>query len=209
MLIHVPKVLTPEQVAECRRLLESAEWIDGKATVSSIDALPEGVDCAVLAIPQAGVLAAIEACARRKVGGAVIFSAGFAEGGAEGRAAQERIGPTDQHAIWQAGFQPLSSPIPACVFRAVSGPCAALPPIAPIPSGSHPQNRLEREPDDRVHREEEDGEERRHDHHHHRGQPRLPPRRPHDLGGLGADLLNELQRVGAGHRHSLLSDGCT
>jgi acetate---CoA ligase (ADP-forming) len=66
--------------------------IDGKPTFSSIDALPEGVDCAVLAIPQAGVLEAIEACARRKVGGAIIFSAGFAEGGAEGRAAQERIG---------------------------------------------------------------------------------------------------------------------
>ena len=33
MMIHVPKVLTPEQVAECRRLLDSAEWTDGKATV--------------------------------------------------------------------------------------------------------------------------------------------------------------------------------
>lgn len=32
MLIHVPKVLTREQVAECRRLLDSAEWTDGKAT---------------------------------------------------------------------------------------------------------------------------------------------------------------------------------
>jgi PKHD-type hydroxylase len=33
MMIHVPKVLTAEQVAECRRLLDSAEWADGKATV--------------------------------------------------------------------------------------------------------------------------------------------------------------------------------
>ena len=33
MLAHVPKVLTAEQVVECRRLLDSAEWIDGKATV--------------------------------------------------------------------------------------------------------------------------------------------------------------------------------
>lgn len=33
MMIHVPKVLTPEQVAECRRLLDSAEWTDGRATV--------------------------------------------------------------------------------------------------------------------------------------------------------------------------------
>jgi PKHD-type hydroxylase len=33
MMIHVPKVLSPEQVAECRSLLETAEWSDGKATV--------------------------------------------------------------------------------------------------------------------------------------------------------------------------------
>jgi PKHD-type hydroxylase len=32
MMIHVPNVLTAEQVAECRRLLASAEWTDGKAT---------------------------------------------------------------------------------------------------------------------------------------------------------------------------------
>ncbi len=32
MLITVPDLLTKEQVAEARRLLESAEWIDGKVT---------------------------------------------------------------------------------------------------------------------------------------------------------------------------------
>ena len=32
MLVHVPGVLSGEQVAECRRLLGAAEWIDGKAT---------------------------------------------------------------------------------------------------------------------------------------------------------------------------------
>ena len=39
MMIHVPKVLTIEQVAECRRLLETAEWTDGKATVGEQGAL--------------------------------------------------------------------------------------------------------------------------------------------------------------------------
>jgi len=39
MLIHVPKVLTVEQVAECRRLLDGAEWSDGKATVGEQGAL--------------------------------------------------------------------------------------------------------------------------------------------------------------------------
>jgi PKHD-type hydroxylase len=39
MMIHVPKVLAPEQVADCRRLLETAEWADGKATVGEQGAL--------------------------------------------------------------------------------------------------------------------------------------------------------------------------
>jgi PKHD-type hydroxylase len=39
MMIHVPKVLTIEQVAECRRLLEAAEWTDGKSTVGEQGAL--------------------------------------------------------------------------------------------------------------------------------------------------------------------------
>jgi PKHD-type hydroxylase len=39
MMIHVPKVLTTEQVAECRRLLGTAEWTDGKATVGEQGAL--------------------------------------------------------------------------------------------------------------------------------------------------------------------------
>jgi PKHD-type hydroxylase len=39
MMVHVPKVLTSEQVAECRRLLGAAEWTDGKATVGEQGAL--------------------------------------------------------------------------------------------------------------------------------------------------------------------------
>jgi PKHD-type hydroxylase len=39
MMLHVPKVLTLEQVAECRRLLDGADWSDGKATVGEQGAL--------------------------------------------------------------------------------------------------------------------------------------------------------------------------
>lgn len=39
MMIHVPKVLTAEQVAECRRQLDAAEWTDGKATAGEQSAL--------------------------------------------------------------------------------------------------------------------------------------------------------------------------
>ena len=67
------------------------ESLGGRACLPGIDALPEGVDAAVLAIPRAGVLDAVKALAARKVGGVVIFAAGFAEGGAEGLAEQREI----------------------------------------------------------------------------------------------------------------------
>jgi PKHD-type hydroxylase len=38
MLTHVPAVLKPEQVAECRRVLEGAEWIDGRASAGPVAA---------------------------------------------------------------------------------------------------------------------------------------------------------------------------
>ena len=39
MLVHVPRLLSTEQVAECRRALDQAEWIDGRATVGEQGAL--------------------------------------------------------------------------------------------------------------------------------------------------------------------------
>lgn len=65
--------------------------IDGRPCLPSIDALPEGVDVAILAIPGPAVLGAVRALAERKAGGAIIFSAGFAEGGDEGLAAQAEV----------------------------------------------------------------------------------------------------------------------
>ena len=32
MLLAIPNVLTPEQVAESRRVLEAADWVDGRVT---------------------------------------------------------------------------------------------------------------------------------------------------------------------------------
>ncbi|MFZ3206729.1 MAG: Fe2+-dependent dioxygenase [Pseudomonas sp.] len=32
MMLRIPQVLGPEQVAECRQLLQRAQWVDGKAT---------------------------------------------------------------------------------------------------------------------------------------------------------------------------------
>ncbi len=65
--------------------------IRGRQSLGSIDELPQSIDCAVLAIPGAAVLAAVRACAKRGVGSLIVFSAGFAEGGDEGLAAQREL----------------------------------------------------------------------------------------------------------------------
>jgi acetate---CoA ligase (ADP-forming) len=57
----------------------------------SIDNLPLDIDVAVLAIPQAAVLETVRSLVGRRVGAAVIFSAGFAEGGEEGLAEQREL----------------------------------------------------------------------------------------------------------------------
>ncbi|HEX7875794.1 MAG TPA: acetate--CoA ligase family protein [Sphingobium sp.] len=67
------------------------EYIGARRCLPSVEALPEGVDVAVLAIPQPAVLDAVRGLAARGCGAAVIFSAGFAEGGPEGLAQQAEI----------------------------------------------------------------------------------------------------------------------
>src|SRR5260221_8658438 len=57
----------------------SSEPIDGRPVLKNADELPEGVDLAVFTLPAAAVREAIEACARRKIGSAMIFSSRFAE----------------------------------------------------------------------------------------------------------------------------------
>lgn len=65
--------------------------IRGRQCLGSIEELPAGIDCAVLAIPGKAVLDALKACAARQVGSAIVFSAGFAETGEEGRSAQNEL----------------------------------------------------------------------------------------------------------------------
>ena len=65
--------------------------IDGRPCIPSIDELPSGVDAIVLNIPRAAILPAVEAAARRGVGGVIVFASGFAEGSDVGRHEQEII----------------------------------------------------------------------------------------------------------------------
>jgi acyl-CoA synthetase (NDP forming) len=68
-----------------------AKEINGRPCVAAIDELPEGIDAAVLVVPQPAVVDAVAACGRRGIGGAVVFASGFAEVGDGGRAEQERL----------------------------------------------------------------------------------------------------------------------
>ena len=70
----------------------SRKEIAGRACVASIDELPEGVDAAILVVPQTAVIEAVAACGRRGIGAAVVFASGFAEVGDAGRAEQARLG---------------------------------------------------------------------------------------------------------------------
>lgn len=74
---------------EIHLVSRSSQEINGRPCVSSIDALPEGIDLAVLAIPESGVLDAVRTLGARKTGATVIFASGYAEAGDEGRARQE------------------------------------------------------------------------------------------------------------------------
>src|SRR5262249_1013760 len=68
-----------------------AKEINGRPCVAAIDELPEGIDAAVLVVPQPAVVDAVAACGRRGVSGAVVFASGFAEVVDRGRAEQEGL----------------------------------------------------------------------------------------------------------------------
>ena len=69
----------------------SSSEINGRPCVKTIDELPEGIDLAVLAIPEAGVLDAVKSLAARQCHAAVLFASGYAEAGEEGQAKQAEL----------------------------------------------------------------------------------------------------------------------
>jgi acyl-CoA synthetase (NDP forming) len=69
----------------------SGEQILGLPTVRAIEALPEGVDLALISLPAPAVPEAIKALAARRVGAAVILSSGFGEVDAQGVASQAEL----------------------------------------------------------------------------------------------------------------------
>lgn len=67
------------------------EEVAGLICYPSIGAVPGPVDLAIVSVPIEGTLAALRECAGKGVKAAVVFTSGFAETGAEGRALQAEI----------------------------------------------------------------------------------------------------------------------
>ena len=76
---------------ELHLVSRSSTEINGRACVKTVDELPAGIDLAVLAIPEAGVLDAVKSLAARQCHAAVLFASGYAEAGDEGQAKQAEL----------------------------------------------------------------------------------------------------------------------
>jgi len=69
----------------------SSASINGRPCVKTVAELPQGLDVAVLAIPETGVLEAVQQLAARACHAAVLFASGYAETGEAGRASQHAV----------------------------------------------------------------------------------------------------------------------
>jgi len=76
---------------ELHLVSRSSTEINGRPCVKTVDDLPAGIDLAVLAIPEAGVLDAVKSLAARQCHAAVLFASGYAEAGEEGQAKQVEL----------------------------------------------------------------------------------------------------------------------
>ncbi|GGD46500.1 CoA-binding protein [Erythrobacter arachoides] len=65
--------------------------LQGLAVVKDVADLPDGVDCAVLAIPRAFVVDTVRQLAQKGCGAAVIYAAGFSEAGEDGAKDQAEL----------------------------------------------------------------------------------------------------------------------
>ncbi len=69
----------------------NTDEVDGRRCYPSVEALPEAPDLALVALPGAMALEAVEACGRCGVKAAVVLAVGFAEMGEEGADLQRRL----------------------------------------------------------------------------------------------------------------------
>lgn len=67
------------------------DTVQGQPAFARLADIDAPVDLAVIVVPAAGVIEAVEECAAAGVGAAAVISSGFAEAGAEGERLQERL----------------------------------------------------------------------------------------------------------------------
>jgi acetate---CoA ligase (ADP-forming) len=65
--------------------------LDGRKAMAGLGDLPDGIDLAVLTLPEAAIIETVETLAPKKLGGIMCFASGFAEMGRNGQAAQKRL----------------------------------------------------------------------------------------------------------------------
>jgi acetate---CoA ligase (ADP-forming) len=69
----------------------SAKYVASVPCWPTVEAIPEAVDLALIAVPASAVPEVVEECGRKGVGALVVISAGFAETGPEGVARQRQV----------------------------------------------------------------------------------------------------------------------
>ncbi|QSO54129.1 acetate--CoA ligase family protein [Alicyclobacillus curvatus] len=69
----------------------SQRTLAGRPCYTEIDELPEGIDVVILCLPVSAAIDAVLACERRRAGAVVLFGAGYAESGPEGKRTQQQI----------------------------------------------------------------------------------------------------------------------
>ena len=68
-----------------------AATIAGLTAFSSVAAIPDAVDLAVIVVPRDAVLPVLTDCAGKGISSVIVISSGFAESGPEGKQAQDRL----------------------------------------------------------------------------------------------------------------------
>lgn len=69
----------------------SRKTVQGLRAYPSLLEAPDGIDCAIIALPAAAVMDALQQCVEKGVRAVVLFTAGFAELGEEGRRQQDAV----------------------------------------------------------------------------------------------------------------------
>lgn len=136
---HDPATMGGTIIANCDRfgfsgpihlISPTRDEISGRACVRSVTDLPHGVDALVLNVPRAAILSAVEACARRDVGGIIVFASGFAEANEDGRREQDAIA-----SVCRAAGMALLGPNCLGFVNYADGVALTFEPVQPQPLG--------------------------------------------------------------------------